>query len=709
MGGTSGLSILHDLLGRANTRRSNSSPPTSLKALTFVILNHVRFGGLAKAVSILYSSTVALPFSLYAQLFQICVSKKAIVEIRKLESHLIMWNLNPPIFLLNRAIEGYGKCGCLDDAEELFDQMPKRDGGSWNSIITAYSQNGKAEEALGMFSRMRGEGVFASEVTFASVLASCATLLELGLSGQVHGLVVKYGFCGNVILESSLVDVYGKCGEISEARRMFDEIDNPNDVSWNVIVRRYFEMDEGNESVKMFFKMIRMNVRPLSFTVSNVLRACSSFHGLKEGNQIHGFSIKINVEEDEEVSNTLISMYAKCGDLASARTVFDLSCSRNLISWTAMVSGYARSGQTMEARELFNQMPERNVISWNAMLAGYVGSFEWDKALDFVILMRKRTKDIDHVTLGLILNICAAIPDVELGKQVHGYIYRHGFYSNLFVANALLDMYGKCGKLRSARVWFCEMSHLRNNVSWNALLTSYARHGMSEQAMMIFWKMLEETTPSIYTFGTILAACANIFALEIGKQVHAFMIRNGYDMDAVIRGALVDMYSKCRCTEYALKVFDEATSKDVILWNSMILGCSHNGRGEKVLELFASMEVQGAKPDHVTFQGILLACISEGRVELGRRFFKSMTDKHCLIPRLEHYESMIELYGQYGCIDELDHFINEMPFEPTAPMLIKVFDYSRKYKSLKLGEWAADQLNKLNPPVPFRFEIIDNK
>ncbi|KAL2513081.1 Pentatricopeptide repeat-containing protein [Abeliophyllum distichum] len=707
--GTSAHSILHQLLNTANVRRRNPPLPTNPKALTTVILNHVRYGGLAKAASIIYSSTSTLPFSLYALLFQICVSNKAVVEIRKLESHLIMCNPNPPIFLLNRAIESYGKCGSLEDAKELFDQMPKRDGGTWNSMITAYSKNGKAEEALDLFLRMSSEGVFASEVTFASVLASCGTALELWLSRQVHGLVVKYGFCGNVILESSLVDVYGKCGKISEARRMFNEIDNPNDVSWNVIVRRYLEMGDGKEAVKMFFKMIRKNMRPFSFTVSNVLRACSSFHGLKEGNQIHGFSIKINVEEDEGVSNTLISMYAKCGDLACARRVFDLSRSRNLISWTAMVSGHAMSGQTREARELFDQMPDRNVISWNAMLAGYMGSLEWEKALDFVILMRKQTKDIDHVTLGLILNICAAIPDAELGKQVHGYIYRHGFHTNLFVANALLDMYGKCGNLRSARVWFCEMSHLRDNVSWNALLTSYARHGMSEQAMMIFWKMLGETMPSVYTFATILAACANIFALEIGKQVHAFIIRNGYVMDAVVRGALVDMYSKCRCTEYALKVFDVATSKDVILWNSMILGCSHNGRGDKVLKLFASMEVQGAKPDHITFQGILLACISECRVELGWQYFKSMTDKHCLIPRLEHYESMIELYGQYGCIDELEHFINEMPFEPTAPMLIKVFDYSRKYRCLKLGEWAADQLNKLNPPIPFQFEIMDSK
>lgn len=611
------------------------------------------------------------------------------------------------MFLLNRAIESYGKCNCLEDAKELFDEMPTRDGGSWNAMITAYTRNGRAEDALGLFSKMIGEGVFASEVTFASVLGSCGAALQLCLSRQVHGLVVKYGYVGNVILESSLVDVYGKCGAMVDARRMFDEIENPNDVSWNVIVRRYMEMGEGIEAINMFAKMIRMKVRPMSFTVSSAILACLSIGGLEEGLQIHGFSIKTNLEEDEVVSSTLISMHAKFGDLESARSIFDLPCSKNLINYTSMVSGYAMSGRMMEARELFDEMPERTVIPWNVMLAGYTRSSEWDKALEFVILMRSKTREADHVTLGLILNIAAAIPDLELGKQVHGYAYRHGFYTNLFVGNALLDMYGKCGNLTRARIWFYEMSHLRDKVSWNALLTSYARHGLSEQAMVIFWKMLEDTKPSKFTFGTLLAACANIFALEIGKQIHAFMIRNGYDIDIVISGALVDMYSKCRCILYAVKVFNDAAPKDTILFNSMILGCSHNGMGDKVVELFEIMEKECIKPDGVTFHCVLRACISDGRVELGRRYFERMSDRYCLLPRLEHYESMIELYGQYGFIDELELLIQNMPFTPTASMLTKVFDFSRKYKWSKLGNWACDRLNELSPLVPFQFEIID--
>nr|XP_016495451.1 PREDICTED: pentatricopeptide repeat-containing protein At3g26540-like [Nicotiana tabacum] len=692
--GINAASVLNHLI---NGEPTTSKAPRSqeAKALTTTILNHLRLGRLGKAVSVLFSAPVPFPFDLYAHLFRISASKKTIVEVRKVESHLVSFAPTPPVFLLNRAIEAYGKCGCLADARELFDEMPQRDGGSWNAMITAYSQNGYSGKALGVFSDMHKSGIFAAEVTFASVLASCASTLSFWLSTQVHALILKYGFGGNVILGSSLVDVYGKCRRMGDARRMFDEIESPNVVSWNVIVRRYLEVGNGKEAVFLFFKMISLNARPLTFTVSNALVACSSFGGFREGIQSHGFTIKTNYEEDEVVSSSLIDVYVKCGDLVSARTMFDLLSPKNLIHWTSIVSGYAMSGKTRKARELFDRMPERNIVSWNAMLAGYARSSQWDEAMELIVLMCKDTRDIDHVTLSLILNVSAGLSDVELGKQVHGYIYRHRFYSDLSVANALLDMYGKCGNLRRARAWFYEMSHFRDMVSWNALLSSYARHRMSEEALVIFWEMLGEATPSKFTFATLLAGCANIFALEHGKQIHGFMIRNGYDLDIVIKGALVDMYSKCRCLDYSLNVFIETPVKDVVLWNSLMLGCYYNKRSEILFQLFEAMKEDGVKPDGTTFQAVLLACISQGCVKLGRLLFNSMSDDYFIIPRLEHYESMIKLYGLYGFFDELEDFVKKMPFQPTAPMLTRVFDSSKEHGNTRLGEWAARQLNLL--------------
>ncbi|XP_022993859.1 pentatricopeptide repeat-containing protein At3g26540 [Cucurbita maxima] len=693
--GVSAASILNRLLSHKNL--SARTQPTGAKAVATTILKYLEEGRLRKAVSVLFDSPFPFPHPLYARLFQICSSTRALVEARKVESHLVTFCPTPPIFLLNRAIEAYGKCGCLVDARELFEEMPQRDGGSWNAMITAYTKNGFALEALNLFLNMNKSGVYATEITLASVLGSCGSVLALHLSRQVHGHIVKSGFVGNVILESSLVDVYGKCRLMNDARSMFDEIQNRNDVSWNVIVRRYLEVDDGKLAVSMFFQMFREAVMPLSFTFSNALIACSSMAALIEGRQIHGIVVKVGLEGDEVISSSLIDMYVKCGTLENAHQVFIQPSSRNLISWTSMVYGYAMSGEVLKARELFNEMPERNVISWNAMLAGYIHSGQWEEALDFVHLMHNSIKDVDHVTLRLILNVCTGLLDVERGKQVHGFIYRIGFYANLYIGNALLDMYGKCGNLKSARVWFYQMSQWRDEVSWNALLTTYARHGMSEQAMTIFSEMQWEAAPSKFTFATLLAACANTFALDQGKQIHGFMVRNNYEIDIAVSGALVDMYCKCRQLEYALKVFENAASRDVVLWNSIILGCCHNRRGMIVIELFQMMMMEkGINPDHVTFQGILLACVYENLVELGRQYFDSMSDKFCIIPRLEHYECMIELYGRHGNMDELEKFIINMPFDPTVPMLEKVLDACRKHGHSRLGEWVAIRLNEQN-------------
>ncbi|KAG5050433.1 hypothetical protein AAZX31_04G223900 [Glycine max] len=694
--GVSAASILNQLLRKQNLKphpHSQTQPATN--AVINTILTYLKAGRIRKATSILFAFPKPFPFSLYALFFRLCSSHRAVVEARKVESHLLTFSPNPPTFLLNRAIEAYAKCHCLRDARELFDEMPQPDGGSWNALITAYSQLGFPNETFSLFLCMTRSGFFPTEVTFASVLASCAASSELLLSKQVHGLVTKFGFCGNVILGSSLVDVYGKCGVMADARRMFHEIPQPNAVTWNVIVRRYLDAGDAKEAVFMFSRMFSTSaVRPMNFTFSNALVACSSVSALREGVQIHGVVVKLGLREDNVVSSSLVNMYVKCGRLEDGFQVFDQLGFRDLVCWTSIVSGYAMSGKTLEAREFFDEMPERNVISWNAMLAGYTQCSEWSKALDFVYLMLDVIKDVDHVTLGLLLNVSAGISDHEMGKQVHGYIYRHGFHSDLRLSNALLDMYGKCGNLNSTRVWFNQMSDRRDRVSWNALLASYGQHQLSEQALTMFSKMQWETKPTQYTFVTLLLACANTFTLCLGKQIHGFMIRHGFHIDTVTRTALVYMYCKCRCLEYAIEVLKRAVSRDVIIWNTIIMGCVHNHKGKEALELFVIMEAEGIKPDHVTFKGILLACIEEGLVEFGTGCFKSMSSEFHVLPRMEHYDCMIELYSRHRYMDELENFMRTMTMEPTLPMLKRVLDVCQKNECPRLGEWIAEKINE---------------
>jgi len=688
--GVSAASVLNQLLSKQNL---NPQQQSQTNAVIETILSYLKAGRIRKATSILFAFPKPFPYSLYALFFRLCSSHRAIVEARKVESHLLTFSPNPPIFLLNRAIESYAKCNCLRDARELFNEMPRRDGGTWNALITAYSRLGFPNQVLSLFLCMTRSGVWPSEVTFASVLASCAAASQLPLSKQVHGLVTKYGFCGNVILGSSLVDVYAKCGVMVDARRMFHEIPQPNAVTWNVIVRRYLDAGDAKEAIFLFSRMFSTAVQPMNFTFSNALVACSSVSALQEGMQIHGVVVKLGLQEDNVISSSLVNMYVKCDKLEDGSRVFDLLGSRDLVSWTSIVSAYAMSGKTLEARKLFDKMPERNVVSWNAMLAGYVRSFQWSEALDFVYLMLERINYVDHVTLGLMLNVSAGISDHETGKQIHGYIYRHGFHLDIRVCNALLDMYGKCGNLNMARVLFNQMSDWRDRVSWNALMASYGHHQLSEQALTMFSEMQWETKPTKYTFGTLLLACANAFALHHGKQIHGFIIRHGFQIDTIMRTALIYMYCKCRCLGYAIEVLKGAVSRDVIIWNTIILGCCHNHRGKEALELFVMMEAEGVKPDHVTLKGILLACVEEGLVEFGTECFKSLSSKYHVLPRLEHYSCMIELYSRHGSMHELDNFMRTMNIEPTLPMLESVLDACQKNEWAILGEWITEKIN----------------
>ncbi|KAL4578639.1 hypothetical protein LXL04_014766 [Taraxacum kok-saghyz] len=683
---------------------------TNARTLTNTIFTYLKLNDLSKAVSTLYKSTVPFDFSLYASIFNQCASRRAIVEARKVESHLITYNRTPPIFLLNRAIEVYGKCGCLRDAVELFDEMPERDGGSWNALISAYTRNGLAHEALELFVDMKKDGFQWNEISFANAVGCCGSLLEISFGKGIHGLVVKYGFSTNVIIASSIIDVYGKCRFLSDAKRMFDELRDPNEVSWNVIIRRHYDMGKEKEAILLFFEMVRRNdVTPLSHTISNVLRACSKISALNEALQIHAFAIRRYIVNTLVVSGSLIDMYAKHGDPDSAHKIFNHPNARDLVNWTSMVTAYASNGRIEDARELFDEMPERNIVSWNTMLAGYTRHHRWEDALEIIYQTSKSNITIDHVTIMLTLTTCSGLLSLELGKQVHGYVYRHSFTSNLFISNALLNMYGKCGDLRSCRFWFNQMSHLRDTVSWNSILTSHARHQRSEEVMKVIWKMLEETPPHQHTLATILAACANIFALNQTKQIHAFLIRNGYDIDIVTKGSLIDAYSKCRYLTSAIMVFKQTSprDRDLFLYNSMILGCCHNSRGDLAIDLFERMKDEGLKPDNTTFQGVLLGCVCEGRVELGREYFEGMSSEYCVIPRLEHYELMIELYGRFGFMGELEKFVNEMPFDLTEKMLIRVFDACHAYRCEKFGKWAVDRLNEMNSSVSYRFELAN--
>ncbi|XP_062225693.1 pentatricopeptide repeat-containing protein At3g26540 [Phragmites australis] len=676
---------------------------------------HVAAGRLFAAIDALTpsSSSSPIPSSLYASLLRLATSRRSIAAARRIASHLAS-SSSPstsgssiPTFLLNRAIELLAACGSLADARELFDAMPRRDGGSWNAIISASSRAGNPAEAISLFAAMNSLGVRPKDVTLASVLACCAECLDLCGAQQLHAHIAKRDFQSNVILGTALVDVYGKCLLLADARLTFDGILQPNAISWNVIIRRYLLAGMGDMAVQMFFRMVWAGVRPLVYTVTHAVLACRDNNALKEGRCIHTFVLRHGYERHVHVRSSVVDMYAKCDAIDAAQRLFNLAPMKDVVMSTSIVSGLAACGRIADAKRVFDGMEQHNLVSWNAMLTGYVRSLDLTGALDLLQQMRQETKELDEVTLGSVLNACTGLLDLTKGEEVHAFAFKCGLFSYPFLMNALVRMYSKCGCLRSAeQLLLFEMGSERDRYSWNSLISGYERHSMSKEALHALREMQSEAKPSKSTFSSALAACANIFLLKHGKQIHAYMMRNGYEIDDILRSALIDMYSKCRLFDYSIRVFEAGLSHDVILWNSIIFGCAYNGKGDHGLELFDDMRKQGIRADSVTFLGALVSCICEGHVGLGRSYFTLMTDEYSIVPRVEHYECMIELLGKHGYMVELEDFVEHMPFEPTTAMWLRIFDCCREYGNRKLGERAAQHINDSNPLTPVRFESI---
>ncbi|KAF0893149.1 hypothetical protein E2562_023179 [Oryza meyeriana var. granulata] len=663
-----------------------------------------------------YSSS-SIPSAVYASLLRLATSRRSLAAARRIASHLastsdpssshsLASTPSNSTFLFNRAIELLAACGSLTDARELFYAMPRRDGGSWNAIISAYSRGENPTEAIFLFSAMNSRGVRPKDVTLASVLGCCAECLDLHGARQLHAHIAKRDFQSNVILGTALVDVYGKCFALSEARGAFDDIPKPNAISWNVIIRRYLLAGMGDMAIDMFFRMVWAGVRPLVYTVSHAVLACRDNGALEDGRCIHTFVLRHGYELHVHVRSSIVDMYAKCGAIDAAQRLFNLAPMKDIVMSTSIVSGLAACGRINDAKRVFEGMEEHNLVSWNAMLTGYVRSMDLTGSLQLFQQMRQETKELDAVTLGSVLNACTGLLDLGKGEEIHAFSFKSGFIGNPFLKNAIMRMYSKCGCLRSAeRLLLFEMGSERDIYSWNSLISGYERHSMSEAALHALSKMQYEVTPNQSTFSSALAACANIFLRNHGKQIHAYMIRNSYVIDDILRSALIDMYSKCRLFDYSIRVFEAGLSQDVILWNSMIFGCAYNGKGDYGLELFFEMSKQGIRPDSATFLGALVSCISEGHVGLGRSYFTQMTDEYNIVPRIEHYECMIELLGKHGYMVELEDFIDRMPFEPTTAMWLRIFDCCREYGNRKLGERAAQCINNSNPLTPVRFEI----
>jgi pentatricopeptide repeat protein len=387
--------------------------------------------------------------------------------------------------------------------------------------------------------------------------------------------------------------------------------------------------------------------------------------------------IKTRVEPDISVENTLVTMYAKGGSIDDARKVFERMHKHDRVSWNAIIAGYSQTGNNEVALKLFQSM-------------------------------RHAGMDLDYITFTCVLGVCANLEALEFGKLVHATILKAGFVSNAFVSNAIVTMYAKCRNIEAAEKMFQHLS-FRDVVSWNAMITGFDQNECGEEALKCLCQMQRSgMKPNEFTFISVLSSCANLAALEQGRQVFACVIKARFDSDVSVANTLLTMYAKCGRIKDSHKIFDKMFNRNVVTWNAIIARYAQHGYGMEARYLFEQMQSEGMKPDEITFIGVLSACSHVGLLDEGRWYFDSMTHGHGIIPRAEHYACMVDLLGRAGCLKEAEEFIYKMAFQPSALVWRTLLGACRVYGNMQLGKRAAEHLLELEPNDAASYVLLSN-
>nr|XP_043635358.1 pentatricopeptide repeat-containing protein At2g27610-like [Erigeron canadensis] len=572
----------------------------------------------------------------------------------------------PDVYTHNHLITMYCKTNHIKDARQLFDEMPQRNVISWTTLISAYSQLDMSVEALDCFRLMVVDGFVPNQYTYVSALSACSNLGVLRIGKQVHARIIRFEEKLNSFVENSLVNFYGKCGMLKDAVSVFDGILEPNDVSWTSLVSCACQCGENVEGLKIFSRSHKAAVKVNEFACACVLGACASEENMEVGMQVHSYALKCGTRIDPFVVTGLVNLYAKCGDLDSAQRAFSEVNEPHLTAWTSLLWGYVQYGKSKEAINLFQKLLASADTPNERTLATIFGAF------------------IDP-------------NEIETGKQLHSLIIKLGYISFTVIGNSVMDFYFKSALFAEALKVFEEMNE-HDVVTWNALISGHINSGCYEKAVDFLHEMLSKGFElNLYSYSSILNICGDLPAIEWGKQTHCCIIKLVVDSNVVVGSALIDMYAKCGRLSNARIVFDNFHFKNIISWNTMLVGYAHHGHGEKALEIYNMMLDSGVKPNDITFIGVLSACGHSGLLEEGLHHFSSMTKDYGITPRTDHLACMVNLFSRKGLTKLAFDFIVSFPGKPDKVVWRCLLSGCKTNKDFDLGKYAAEKILSIDP------------
>lgn len=493
--------------------------------------------------------------------------------------------------------------------------MPVKNPLVWNSIIHGYSRHEYPRKALLLFKEMNldsSETVHCDAFVLSTVFGACADLFALDCGKQVHARVFVDGFEFKLdkVLCSSIVNFYGKCGDLDsaarvvgsgnevddfslsalvsgyanagrmrDARRVFGNKVDPCAVLWNSIISGYVFNGEEMEALALFNMMRTNGVWGDFSAVANVLSAASSLLNVELVKQMHDHACKIGVTSDIVVASALLGAYSKCKHPHEACKLFSEIKVYDAILLNTMITVYSSCGRIEDAKWIFNTMPNKTLISWNSILVGLTQNACPSEALDIFCRMNKLDVKMDKFSFASVISACASKSSLELGEQVFGKAITLGLESDQIISTSLVDFYCKCGLVEMGRKVFDGMIKT-DEVSWNTMLMGYATNGYGIEALRLFNEMrYSGVRPSAITFTGVLSACDHCGLVEEGRNLFHTM-KHEYDINPGIEhhSCMVDLFARAGCFGEAMNLIEEMPFQpDANMWLSVLRGCISHG------------------------------------------------------------------------------------------------------------------------------------
>ncbi|KAF5178828.1 Pentatricopeptide repeat-containing protein [Thalictrum thalictroides] len=404
----------------------------------------------------------------------------------QIHAYVVKNSMECQVIISNALISMYSKCNFVEIGFKVFNKMGERDLVSWNTMVSAFVQNGFDDEALMLVYDMKKQGLSIDSITATALLSAASNLRNADLGKQTHAYLVRYGirFEG---MDSYVIDMYSKSGLIDSAERLFQLscVHTRDHVTWNAMIAGYTQNGKIEQAFTVFCEMLKQNKTPNAVTLASILPACIPLGGINLGKQIHAFAIRHSVDHNVFVGTALIDMYSKCASIGYAEKIFNSLHEKNSITYTTMILGYGQHGMGEKALSMFQSMSESDM-------------------------------NPDAITFVAVLSACSYSALVDEGFQIFESMQTlYGVSPTTEHYCCVVDMLGRAGMVVEAYEFVKQLDEKGNIAGiWGSLLSACRIHGKSELGKIVADKLFELKTENDVTGYHVLLS--NIYA---GKEM----------------------------------------------------------------------------------------------------------------------------------------------------------------------------------------------